>query len=177
MAMRTRERASGQTHQSERAHLHASAAQTSSEVIRADRFTAVEILPSNFQGPWERYLQLPPETDGSKQSVSDPSAPNPFEINSTDGMTDRGLFFVKTGSKDCLSCVPLLSSAVGEPECSGSKTSATDPLHPNSNEINGCSGVAKRAAFFVRKSKVNTSFRECIDPEKDPVWTSARPGR
>jgi hypothetical protein len=121
--------------------------------MRADRFTAVEILPSNFQGPWERYLPLPPETDGSKQSVSNPSAPNPFEINSTDGMTERGLFFVKTGSKDCLSCVPLLPSAVGETECSGSKRSATDPLHPKSFEIKGCSGVAAGARFFVKKTK------------------------
>jgi hypothetical protein len=31
----------------------------------------------------------------------------------------------------------------GEAECSGSKTSATDPLQPNSNEINGCSVVAE----------------------------------
>src|SRR6516225_1956837 len=147
--MRTAERTSGQN-QPPPAHLRLSASQTSSVAMRANRFTAVQFPPSDFQRLSELYLPLPPETDGSKQSVSDPSAPNPFEINSTDGMTDRGLFFVKTGSKDCLSCVPLLSSAVREPECSGSKTSATDPLHPNSFEIKGCSGVADRAAFFVK---------------------------
>jgi hypothetical protein len=37
--------------------------------------------------------------------------------------------------------------------CSGSKPSATDPLHPNSNEINVRSGVAERTPFFLEKSK------------------------
>jgi len=74
MAMRTGERSSGHTKQPERAHLHVSAAQTSLEAMLANRFTAVEILPSDFQGPSELYLALPPKTDGSNQSVSNPSA-------------------------------------------------------------------------------------------------------
>jgi hypothetical protein len=36
---------------------------------------------------------------------------------------------------------------------SGSKTSATDPLHPNSFEIKGCSGVAAGTLFYVEKRK------------------------
>jgi hypothetical protein len=41
--------------------------------------------------------------------------------------------------------------------CSGSKPSATDPLHPNSNEIKVRSGVAERTAFFVKKGKAAAS--------------------
>jgi hypothetical protein len=36
-----------------------------------------------------------------------------------------------------------------ESKCSGWKSSATDPLHPNFSKINGSSGVAERAPFFV----------------------------
>jgi hypothetical protein len=39
---------------------------------------------------------------------------------------------------------------VSEAACSGWNSSATDPLHPNSNEINVPSGVAERPAFFVK---------------------------
>jgi hypothetical protein len=39
---------------------------------------------------------------------------------------------------------------VNDPESSGSNLSATDPLHPNSNEIKACSGVAERTPFFVK---------------------------
>jgi len=83
--MRTREKESELRNQPERARFHVSAANASSEVTRAKHFT---------EDLGERHLPLPPETDGSKQSVSDPSAPNPFEINSTDGMTERGLFLL-----------------------------------------------------------------------------------
>jgi hypothetical protein len=39
---------------------------------------------------------------------------------------------------------PLVSrGANGDPKCSGWKSSATDPLHPNSSEINVPSGVAE----------------------------------
>jgi hypothetical protein len=40
---------------------------------------------------------------------------------------------------------PALGSLRGSPsaECSGWKSSATDPLHPNSSEINVPSGVAE----------------------------------
>src|SRR5215472_8247400 len=46
--------------------------------------------------------------------------------------------------------------------CSGSKPSATDPLHPNSNEIKVCSGVAARTPFFAKKSKASASRRTFI---------------
>jgi len=195
--MRARETSSGQSQQPPLAHLRLSSPQTSSVAMRANRFTPVQISPGDFQRLSELYLPLPPETDGSKQSVSDPSAPNPFEINSTDGMTARAPFFVKLsrfagvsealaerepageipseaeGSllrrsrgvraasrnpersrKNCdLPCVLPLPSTVGEPECSGSRTPATDPLHPNSNEIKVPSGVADRAPFLLRRVK------------------------
>jgi len=41
-----------------------------------------------------------------------------------------------------------------ESQCSGWKSSATDPLHPNSSKINAPSGVAERPPFFV-----NVPFR------------------
>jgi hypothetical protein len=104
-----------------------------------------------------------PKTDGLKQSVSDPSAPNSSEINSTDRITEPGLFFVKTAdlprrtqsttenrAKASLLCVSLWPSVVNKPESSGSNPSATDPLHPNSNQINAPSGVAAEAASFVK---------------------------
>src|SRR5215472_1484432 len=47
--------------------------------------------------------------------------------------------------------LPVRSFAIKP--CSGSRPSATDPLHPNSNEIKVCSGVAERTPFFVKKSK------------------------
>src|SRR5215472_2377013 len=52
-----------------------------------------------------------------------------------------------------LPCNPLPVSTCEIKACSGSKPSATDPLHPNSNEIKVCSGVAERTPFFVEKSK------------------------
>ena len=48
---------------------------------------------------------------------------------------------------------PLPVSSFAIKPCSGSRPSATDPLHPNSNEIKVCSGVAERTPFFVKKSK------------------------
>src|SRR5215472_16819819 len=48
---------------------------------------------------------------------------------------------------------PLPVSCFAIKPCSGSRPSATDPLHPNSNEIKVCSGVAERTPFFVKKSK------------------------
>src|SRR5215831_18830389 len=48
---------------------------------------------------------------------------------------------------------PLPVSSFEIKACSGSRPSATDPLHPNSNEINVRSGVAARTPFFVKKSK------------------------
>jgi len=70
MAMRTGERAAGHTNQQERAHLHLSAAQTSSKVMRAKRFPALEILLSDFQGLSELYLPLPQKlTDRSNPSA------------------------------------------------------------------------------------------------------------
>src|SRR5215472_9095148 len=48
---------------------------------------------------------------------------------------------------------PLRVSSFAIKPCSGSRPSATDPLHPNSNEIKVCSGVAERTPFFVKKSK------------------------
>jgi len=44
-----------------------------------------------------------------------------------------------------LSSLPALVAVRpgGDPECSGWNSSATDPLHPNSSEINVRSGVAE----------------------------------
>src|SRR5215472_6185038 len=46
---------------------------------------------------------------------------------------------------------PLPVSSFAIKPCSGSRPSATDPLHPNSNEIKVRSGVAERTPFFVKK--------------------------
>jgi len=40
-----------------------------------------------------------------------------------------------------------------ESQCSGWKSSATDPLHPNSSKTNAPSGVAERPPFFVKLSR------------------------
>jgi len=50
----------------------------------------------------------------------------------------------------------LIRGANVESKCSGWKSSATDPLHPNSSKINAPSGVAERPPFFV-----NVSFLRC----------------
>jgi hypothetical protein len=54
----------------------------------------------------------------------------------------------------------LVAHATGKPrffsaatQGSGWKSSATDPLHPNSNEINVPSGVAEGTPFFVKKNQ------------------------
>jgi hypothetical protein len=117
IGMRAREGTSRQSQQPLPAHLRLSAAQTSSEVMRANRFIAAEILPSDFLSLSERYLPLPTEADGSKQSVSNPSALNPFEINSTDGMTDRAPFFVKKSKAGRLSCVASTFVRGTEKQC------------------------------------------------------------
>ena len=60
-----------------------------------------------------------------------------------------------TGSPD--HPIPLISSFEIKP-CSGSKPSATDPLHPNSNGIKVPSGVAERTPFF----EINAARKQTI---------------
>jgi len=64
---------------------------------------------------------------------------------------------------------PIVSAsrgANGHPECSGWKSSATDPLHPNSNEIKAPSGRAESAPSFVNPTapKTNGSIQSVPDP-------------
>jgi len=161
MRMGTRETASRPNHQPLPAHLDRFAG-TAEENQAKDSPLPIPLWPSVVNEP---------KTYGLKQSVSDPSAPNSSEINSTYGITEPGLFFVKTAdlpprtprttenrAKASLLCVPLWPSVVNEPECSGSKPSATDPLHTNSNEIIVPSGVAAGTAFSVEKSKAAFLF-------------------
>src|SRR5215472_7793687 len=61
---------------------------------------------------------------------------------------------------------PLPVTSFGIKACSGSKPSATDPLHPNSNEIRVRSGVAAGTPFFVKKGKavIQDSIDICPAP-------------
>src|SRR5215472_4202828 len=85
-------------------------------------------------------------------------ASGPFEKHThTIPQETRFSFPLSLGLKSCERQQPLSNplpvSCFAIKPCSGSRPSATDPLHPNSNEIKVCSGVAERAPFFVKKSK------------------------
>ena|SRR5215472_8220741 len=56
--------------------------------------------------------------------------------------------FSRSCARKQASSTPLPVSSFAIKPCSGSKPSATDPLHPNSNEIKVRSGVAERTPFF-----------------------------
>jgi hypothetical protein len=94
-----------------------------------------------FENTWDRHLAPMPanvcKTEPKRIQIAD----KPFEIKESNVQTESSPFFAAMTLS--LSRPPLPAPSLREPECSGWKSSATDPLHPNSNEINVRSGVAE----------------------------------
>jgi len=128
VGMRMKERASRQNHQPLPAHLHLSALLTL-------RFMSgyMEI------GSWALPVFRSPDHPITR-SPDSPLPPRPKSCERKQPLSH-----------------PLPVDSFEVKACSGSYQSATDPLHPNPNEINVPSGVAERAAFFVKKSVASCS--------------------
>jgi hypothetical protein len=134
IGMRARERTSGQNQQPLPAHPHLSV--------------------GNEAGPLEKHTHCIP---GEARFLVSCTQSRPALDSSDSG----ALPTLPLRPKSCDRKQPVSNSLQASPfeinACSGSKTSATDPLHPNFFEIKGCSVVAAGTPFFVKKSKAATS--------------------
>jgi len=146
--MRARETASRQDHQPLPAHLDASA-------LLALRFmSGCEEFDARF---------IPSLREGVKKTLRDwyvfrwlglPVLRSPDSSNSASAARILGMQTTRKQSATV--------SSFEIKSCSGSKSSATDPLHTNSNEIKVPSGVAAGTPFFANKKSKAAFLVTCF---------------
>src|SRR5215472_946953 len=138
MDMRARETSSRQNHRPAPAYLGVSGLLTPRFMSGCEEFEA-RFFQYLREGVKKPDVEIVPYLCGWVSSFSD--------HRGVPGKPGFGLLGWQpiTGSPD--HPIPLVSCFAIKP-CSGSKPSATDPLHPNSNEIKVRSGVAERTPFF-----------------------------